>query len=48
MSPEDWEDIQYLIRFPSMTREARAELPAGVAIWLMPTAITLDHVRNSR
>jgi hypothetical protein len=46
VSPEDWEDIQYLLRFPTMTREARKELPVGVATWLLPAAITWDHVRK--
>lgn len=46
MSPEDWEDIQYLLRFPTMTRDARAELPAGVAIWLLPAALAYDHARR--
>jgi len=29
-----------------MTREFRADLPAGVANWLMPAAVTYDHVRR--
>jgi|HubBroStandDraft_6_1064221.scaffolds.fasta_scaffold00315_36 hypothetical protein len=31
-----------------MTREVRAELPAGVAAWLLPAAITLDHIRAGK
>jgi hypothetical protein len=49
VSPEDWEDIQYLLRFgPGLGREARAELPVGVATWLMPAAITFDHIKAGK
>jgi hypothetical protein len=35
-----------LLRFPTMTPDVRAELPVGVATWLLPAALAYDHARR--
>ena len=43
MTEEDLTDIVHIIRF-RLTPDQRRELPAGVANWLLPTAITQDRI----
>jgi hypothetical protein len=35
-----------MLRFPTLTPDVRKELPAGVAIWLLPAALAYDHARR--
>lgn len=36
------------MRWPTLTREARERLPAGVVNYLLPAAQAYDRIRNDR
>jgi hypothetical protein len=35
-----------MLRFPAVTPAVRAELPVGVATWLLPAALAYEHARR--